>query len=90
MHFDSVPALAHAHEAHRLAFADDDRSLAAYAIRAVIFAATKTREQAQRQVDYLSALPIEAWEGLVGDEPEAVREETLAMCARTIAVMTDP
>jgi hypothetical protein len=29
-------------------------------LRAVIFAFTKTREQRQRQVDYLTELPMEA------------------------------
>lgn len=82
-------------EAHRLAFEqflktrdEADRQLPAFAIRVVILAATKTREQAQRQVDYLTSLPIEAWEGLVDGDPEAVRTETIAGCARTIAMMT--
>jgi hypothetical protein len=75
-------------EAHRLAFEqfaktgdESDRPLAAYAIRAVIIAATRTREQAQQQVDYLTALPIDAWKGVVSGEPADVRESTLAMCA---------
>jgi hypothetical protein len=84
-------------EAHRLAFEqflrtrdESDRQLPAFAIRVVILAATKTLEQAQRQVDYLTSLPIEAWEGLVSGDAAEVREETLAGCARTIALMTEP
>ncbi len=74
--------------AHRTAFrqANDspdetDRQLAAYVLRAVIFASTKTREQRQQQIDYLTKLPIEAWSRMASMEPEAVREEVLAMCA---------
>jgi hypothetical protein len=83
-------------EAHRLAFEqfietkdESDRPLAAYAIRAVIYASPKTRAQAQQTVDYLTALPIEAWEGVTSGEPVSIRESTLAMCAWWLTRMVD-
>lgn len=59
----------------------DDHALAALVLRAVIFASTKTREQRQRQIDYLTELPMEAWSRMASLEPEEVRKEVLAMCA---------
>lgn len=80
--------------AHRTAFrqANDspdetDRQLAAYVLRAVIFASTKTREQRQQQIDYLTKLPMEAWEGMVNCGPAEAREHTLAMCAWWMTLM---
>lgn len=82
--------------AHRMAFRqmsdtpdELDRRLAAYALRAVIYAAAKTREQGQRQVDYLTDLPIQAWEGILAGDPAKARENTLAMCAWGLTRMAD-
>lgn len=87
----TVPAnadLGAAIAAHRMAFRDDPR-LAAYALRAVIYAVTRTREQAQQQVDYLTELPFGAWEGVFTGEAAAVRESTLSMCAWWLTRITD-
>lgn len=67
--------------AHQMAFRYDDPVIAAYALRAVILASTRTREQRQRQIDYLTELPMEAWEGMINCGPAEAREYTLAMCA---------
>ncbi len=66
--------------AHQMARRDDP-VIAAHVLRAVIFASTRTREQRQRQVDYLTELPMEAWEGMINCGPAEAREGTLAMCA---------
>jgi len=83
-------------DAHRMAFEqfsrtrnEDDHRLAAYAIRAVVYAALPTREHAQRQIDYLTALPMEAWHRVISLDAADLRETTLAMCARSIAMRSD-
>jgi hypothetical protein len=48
-----MPILAPAVAVQRMAFRDDPQR-AAYALRAVIYAATKAQEQAQQRVDYLT------------------------------------
>lgn len=74
-------------EAHRTALAcsivEDEPSLqlAGFALRAVILARTSTREEHQRQFDYLAGLPERAWED-VGTEH---RDATLVAIARSIA-----
>lgn len=62
-------------------------AFAAYAIRAVVYATLPTREHAQRQIDYLTTLPIEAWRGVVSLNAADLREATLAECAWRIATL---
>lgn len=85
-------------EAHGLAFRqfleamdESKRPIAACALRTVWLSALHTREQAQRQIDYLSGLPMMAWDRVMNltDDPKALRESVLAMCARCIAMRTD-
>jgi hypothetical protein len=78
--------------AHRIAFADfqakgDEpaKKLAVCALRAIILARTPKVRDYRFQLDYLSALPLEAWEDAAwGSETvfcpaETARQETLAM-----------
>lgn len=81
-------ALGAAIAAHRMAFRDD-RPLAAWVLRTVICASPTTRDQAQQQVDYLTGLPMEAWDGVMTRDPAEVRENTLAMCAWWLTRMAD-
>lgn len=67
-------------EAHRLASGD----IAEYVLRAVILAATRTVEEGQQQLDYLTRLPIKAWPGGDGYTPNDARRETLAGIARSL------
>jgi hypothetical protein len=63
--------------AHRKAIADD-KALALLAVRAVILARTPDVQDHRDQLEYLTALPLTAWEDR-SDTPENIRRDTLAM-----------
>lgn len=63
--------------AHRWAFGRD-RALSMLAVRAVILARTPDIQDYRDQLDYLTALPLDAWVDRA-DTPENIRRETLAM-----------
>ena len=75
--------------AHKDAYRCRDKSpggveLAARALRAVILAAALDVTDCQQQLDYLAALPDDAWEGL-GSRPRCeTRHATLAALSRSI------
>src|ERR1700710_2027526 len=76
-----VPVNAHvgaAIEAHRIAFQEHGRR-ASYALRAITLARTPTVADQKQILDYLTALPIEAWEGEVieGHSAQEWRDDTL-------------
>lgn len=82
-------------EAHQYAFRqfdktkdDSDWLAARLTLRAVWVSTPQTREEAQRLFNYLNGLPMIAWQNVVSGDPEAVRENILADCARQIAVRT--
>lgn len=67
--------------AHRWAF-EKDKTLAPLAVRAVILARTPEVQDYRDQLDYLRALPLDAWEDgyrVDSGTPESIRAETLAM-----------
>ena len=69
--------------AHQKAFRQGDHELAHLLLRSVVMAKTGTVNDARRMLDYLTALPIEAWPSQGGD-PAVVRDETLAGIRRSI------
>jgi hypothetical protein len=79
--------------AHRIAFAshqcdaadDGARKLADYALRAVIMIATPSADDSRSQLDYLSDLPLNAWEAMDGF-CAGWREETLASIVRNMSL----
>ncbi len=80
--------------AHRIAFAEyqqyggnDARKVAMHALRAIITSATPLWEDDYRtQLDYLSELPLSAWEEQNGASPQKCRDDTLTFIARRIAL----
>jgi hypothetical protein len=80
--------LHHAIAAHRLAVSKPllkapQRTTARHALRAVILATTRDIPEAQRQFDYLSELPAEAWNGL----PPQTRQSVLDGVTRLISTL---
>lgn len=63
--------------AHRKAF-KEDKAVALLAVRAVILARTPDVKDHRDQLEYLTALPLTAWEDRSGT-PENIRRDTLAM-----------
>jgi hypothetical protein len=63
--------------AHRKAF-KEDKAVALLAVRAVILARTPDAQDYRDQLEYLTALPLTAWEDR-SDTPENIRASTLAM-----------
>ncbi|MGB3271825.1 MAG: hypothetical protein WBA66_02855 [Xanthobacteraceae bacterium] len=86
-------------EAHQVAIErwrknrdDSDQSLAWLTLRAITLASTPTMESVRRQIDYLTALPMDAWECThVERECSAAdyREQMLDCIARDLATMFD-
>ena len=74
-------------KAHGMSLATEDRQLQQFTLRAVILAALPTLNDMRRQVDYLTALPLEVWNPWAGVSRESIRENTLAGIARNITVM---
>jgi hypothetical protein len=68
--------------AHRKAF-KEDKALALSGVRAVILARTPDVQDYRDQFEYLTALPLEAWEDR-SDTPENIRRDTLAMIQRQL------
>jgi hypothetical protein len=64
-------------EAHRKAFGED-KTIASMAVRAVILARTPDVQDYRDQLEYLTALPLTAWEDR-SDTSENIRAATLAM-----------
>jgi hypothetical protein len=64
-------------EAHRKAFGED-KAIASLAVRAVILARTPDVQDYRDQLEYLTGLPVTAWEDRA-DTPENIRRDTLAM-----------
>ena len=88
-----VPVNAHvgtAIEAHRIAFQEPGRR-ASYALRAVSLARTPTVADLKQMLDYLSALPIEAWEGemIEGHSAQEWRDDTLRAITRSLTWMLE-
>lgn len=80
-------------EAHKAAFQwivrtedEGDRRMVALTLLTVIHAATGTPGQIKQQFDYLAALPIDAWGGVIYGNPASFRENTLATCERRLAI----
>ena len=79
-------------EAHRIAFGryfrdgkvldEQSRAASMYALRAVTFARTPAPDDYKAMLEYLSGLPIEAWEPWEGKSAELVREEHLRAITR--------
>lgn len=67
-------------EAHQSAMGGD---LATPALQAVLLARISTREEGQRQFDYLNGLPGDSWGEFRGE-----RDTTLAAVARSIMWLT--
>jgi hypothetical protein len=70
---------------HRIAFADflarDDatvKDISMCALRAVILARTPDVQDYRDELEYLSGLPLSAWEGGCDYPAETVKQETLA------------
>jgi hypothetical protein len=63
--------------AHRKAF-KEDKAVALLAVRAVILARTPDVQDHRDQLEYLTGLPLTAWEDR-SDTPENIRRDTLAM-----------
>ena len=83
-----VPVNAHvgtAIEAHRIAFKEHGQK-ASYALRAVALARTPTVADLKQMLDYLTSLPIEAWEGEVieGHSAQEWRDDTLRAITRSL------
>ena len=79
-------------EAHRLAFQDRGQPLrASYALRAVTLACTPTPDDCRQMLDYLTALPIEAWQGETIEVYSAQewRDDTLRNISRSLAWMLE-
>ncbi|OSI68893.1 hypothetical protein [Bradyrhizobium canariense] len=68
---------------------DDEQSRSAmhFALQSVLFAATPTAEDLRRQLDYVSALPVESW-AWSGKAPEIAREEWLRGISRCLTWIT--
>jgi hypothetical protein len=86
-------------EAHRIAFGRyfrdgkamdrGARDVSMYALRAVILARTPAADDYRKMIDYLSGLPIEAWEAW-GEIPAAtVRDDHLKALARGLTWMLE-
>jgi hypothetical protein len=75
--------------AHRKAFVDD-KALASKVLRAIVCARTPDAQDYRDQLEYLTALPLDAWENRP-DTPENIRAATLAMIERELqqAIATD-
>jgi hypothetical protein len=78
--------------AHRIAFefyqsSDDEQAeyVAMCTLRAVMLAAGNSAAEVEAQLDYLSSLPIEAWESDVVHTRFDMRDETLAMVRNRLA-----
>ncbi|MDA9396398.1 hypothetical protein WN73_38465 [Bradyrhizobium sp. CCBAU 45394] len=81
-------------ELHRTATKTTERSsngeggaVARFALQAVLFAATPTAGDIRRQLDYASALPIEAWEW-PGKGADSTREQWLRGMSRCLTLIT--
>lgn len=92
----SVEAAIEAHQAaieqYRKSRDESDMLLAGLALRAISFAATPTTESVRRQIDYLTALPMDAWECAchrLKRDPADYREAVLAVTARSLTWMAD-
>lgn len=88
-----VPVNAHvgtAIEAHRIAFQEHGRR-ASYALRAITLARTPTVADQKKILDYLTALPIEAWEGEVieGHSAQEWRGNTLRAITHSLTWMLE-
>jgi hypothetical protein len=68
--------------AHRQAFAED-KALASMVLRAIVCARTPDVQDYRDQLEYLAALPLDAWENRP-DTPENIRAATLAMIEREL------
>jgi hypothetical protein len=68
--------------AHRKAV-NEDREVALLALRAIILARTPDVQDYRDQLEYLTALPLKAWEDR-SDTPENIRAATLAMIQRQL------
>jgi len=74
-------------EAHTTALTMDDRKLQQFTLRAVVLATLPSSNEARRQIDYLTALPLEAWNPWAGVSRESIREDTLRGLSRNITFM---
>jgi hypothetical protein len=88
-----VPVNAHvgtAIVAHRITFQEHGRR-ASYALRAVTLARTPTVADQKQILAYLTALPIEAWEGEVidGRSAQEWRDDTLRAITRSLTWMLE-
>ena len=70
-------------EAHQEAQRQGDHELAHLLLRSIVMARATSRSDMKRMLDYLTALPIEAWPPQGGD-PADIRDETLAGLRRSI------
>jgi hypothetical protein len=69
-------------EAHRQAF-NENKAVAVLALRALVCARTPDVQDYRDQLEYLTALPLDAWEDR-SDTPENIRRDTLAMIQRQL------
>jgi hypothetical protein len=89
-----VPVNAHigaAIDAHRMASQEEHGRRASYALRAVTLARTATVADQKQMLDYLTALPIEAWSGEViqGYTAKQWRDDTLKVISRNLTWMLE-
>lgn len=87
-------------DAHQVAFGrfiaigdTESHRVAAFALRTVILAMTPESADRQQQLEYLAALPLDAWDVWDGDPaaspPARTRHATLAAISWTIARLAD-